>query len=604
MCGIAGLASRRGNVERTEVEAMRDRLTHRGPDDAGVWVSDDGVVGLGHRRLSIIDLSERGHQPMTNEDGSVWLVFNGEIYNFKDLRKELLAAGHVFRSDTDSEVILHAYEEWGVESVRRLRGMFAYAIWDGPRRRLVLARDRLGIKPLFYACTDDHLSFASELKAFKADRRLRLEIDETAIYDYFTYRYIPTPKTVYSAVRKLPPGYYAVYENGRLTTTQYWDMIFGRQQLTVADAVDQVREKLAECVRMHMVSDVPVGVMLSGGLDSSTVSALAAQAAPATHLHTFSIGFDVAEHDETQFARLVAERYETDHHELQVTRRMAMDAERLVVDLYDEPFADSSAVPTYFVSKLAREHVKVVLSGEGGDELFFGYSWYQKLLKLNRTDGWPASARGVLGAMAGLVPLGMKGKWTLNALSLEPVERHAMMMSGLLPAEKRSLLSPTFLRRFDGYDDYWHFRRYWREDLDPMSRMQYLDIKTYLNDDILTKVDRASMIVSLEARVPLLDHELMESTLALSAAVRNPLGAQKHLLKQAAHSLLPDAILNRRKKGFSGPLHEWFKANNLKDLEAIYDNHFVAEDVLKSESVTGMSAWPFIVLGRWLYHHA
>lgn len=604
MCGIAGMASRLRNVERGEVEAMRDRLTHRGPDDAGVWVSSDRVVGLGHRRLSIIDLSERGHQPMTNEDGSIWLVFNGEIYNFQSLRDELLAAGHIFRSDTDSEVILHAYEEWGVESVRRLRGMFAYAIWDSGRRRLILARDRLGIKPLFYACTDDHLSFASELKAFKADRRLRLEIDETAIYDFFTYRYIPTPKTVYSAVRKLPPGYYAIYEDGKLATTQYWDMTFGRQQLAERDAIDQVREKLAECVRMHMISDVPVGVMLSGGLDSSTVSALAARAAPDAHLHTFSIGFDVAEHDETQFARLVADRYATDHHELQVTRRMAMDAERLVVDLYDEPFADSSAVPTYFVSKLAREHVKVVLSGEGGDELFFGYSWYQRLLKLNRADGWPTAARGMLGVAAGLMPEGTKGKWTLNALSLDPLERYAMLMSGLSPADKRSLLSPTFLRRFDGYDDYWHFRRYWREDFDPMSRMQYLDIKTYLNDDILTKVDRASMVVSLEARVPLLDHELMESTLALSSALRNPQGAQKHLLKQAATDLLPDAILNRQKKGFSGPLHEWFKANNLKDFEAIYDNHFVAEGVLNSESVTGMGAWPFIVLGRWLYHHA
>lgn len=604
MCGIAGISSRLGNVTRADVEAMRDRLTHRGPDDAGVWVAADGSVGLGHRRLSIIDLSERGHQPMTNEDGTIWLVFNGEIYNFKALRQELIEAGHVFRSDTDSEVIVHAYEQWGLEAVRRLRGMFAYAIWDMPRRRLVLARDRLGIKPMFYACTDDHLSFASELKAFKADRRVRLSIDETAIYDFFTYRYIPTPKTVYSAVRKLPPGHYAVYEDGALAITQYWDIAFGSAQLSPAEAIDQVREKLAECVQMHMVSDVPVGVMLSGGLDSSTVSALAARAVPNAHLHTFSIGFDVAEHDETQFAQLVAQRYGTDHHELRVTRQMAMDAERLVVDLYDEPFADSSAVPTYFVSRLAREHVKVVLSGEGGDELFFGYSWYQRLLKLAGADAWPKPARTAMGLAAGLLPEGARGKWTLNAMALDPLERYAMMMAGLLRADKRKLLSSTFLRRFDGYDDYWHFRRYWRADLDPMSRMQYLDIKTYLNDDILTKVDRASMIVSLEARVPLLDHELMESTLALSAAVRNPAGTQKHLLKQSATDLLPDAILARRKKGFSGPLHEWFKASNLKDFEAIYDNHFVAEGVLKGDSVSGMGAWPFIVLGRWLYHHA
>jgi asparagine synthase (glutamine-hydrolysing) len=592
-----------GAVDRATLVRMRDTMTHRGPDDAGLFVSADGKLGLGHRRLSIIDLSANGHQPMSNEDDSVWLVFNGEIYNFRALKRQLQAAGHVFRSNTDSEVIIHAYEEWGEESVKRLRGMFAYVLWDEPRQRLLLARDRLGIKPLFYWEQDGNLTFASELKAIRADAALTLQLDFSAIYDFFTYGYVPTPKTIYHNVCKLPPGHFAIYEAGRLSIRQYWDATFRAQAAySEPDAVDIVRERLAEAVALHLIADVPVGVMLSGGVDSSAVCSLAAGEVSGP-LHTFSIGFDVAEHSETHFARLVADRYATAHHELTVTYPMAAALQKQVVAMYDEPFADGSATPTFYVCQLARRDVKVALSGEGGDEIFGGYNWYFDWRRFEWVDTIPQSLRRALGYPARWMPAGAKGKWSLQMATLDPIERYTKLLSGLLKAEKRELLAPDFVRQFDGYDDYWHLRRFWREDLDPLSRLQYLDIKTYLNDDILTKVDRASMAVSLEARVPLLDHELIETVLGLPVAIRNRGRQAKYLFKRALASLLPLEVLQRRKKGFSVPFYEWLKAPAWSDLEPLFDHRFVCPDGIKRGAVRGAALWPFIVMGRWLADH-
>ena len=604
MCAIVGKLNKNKRIDHRLLEAMRDSMTHRGPDDAGMWFNAESSVGLGHRRLSIIDLSAAGHQPMTNEDESIWLVFNGEIYNFQALKQELLEAGHVFRSNTDTEVIIHAYEQWGLESIRRLRGMFAYALWDSNRRRLVLARDRLGIKPLFYAFRDGDISFASELKAIRIDLDVHCELDETAIYDYFTYRYIPTPKTIYRGVSKLPPAHFAVLENGKLTVTRYWEPEFNtRGDISEEDAIILLQQKLKEATQLHMIADVPVGVMLSGGLDSSTLLALAADTT-AQPLHTFSIGFDVKSHSETHFARMVADRYKSQHHELTVTKAMASNLEHKIIELYDEPYADSSATPTFLVSELARNNVKVALSGEGGDEIFGGYGWYDLWWRMKAVDKIPLSLRRFAALPMALAPIGFKGKWTLQAAALDPISRYGKFISAFSRSDKRSLLSPEFYRRFEGYDDYWFFRKYWREDLDPFSRMQYMDLKTYLNDDILTKVDRASMAVSLEARVPLLDHELIETVFSLPINVRNKNGRQKYLFRKAIKEYLPPEILNRGKKGFSVPLYEWLKEPIAKDLEPVFDNKFISPKLMKSGNVTGSDLWPFIVMGQWLRSHA
>ena len=541
---------------------------------------------------------------MSNEDGSIWLVFNGEIYNFQQVRRQLVAAGHRFRSHTDTEVIIHAYEEWGTDSVSRLRGMFAFALWDQNRRRLWLVRDRLGIKPLFYWSEGGDLTFASELKGVRADKRVRLSVDETAIYDFFTYSYVPTPKTIYRDVRKLPPAHYAVFEDGRLTLTQYWDPPFGRtEQISEEDAVHRLQAKLEEAIGLHMIADVPVGVMLSGGIDSSSISAFAAGVA--SPLHTFSIGFDVPQHDETRFARMVVDRYQTDHHELTVTRDMAMSLQDSVVAMYDEPFADSSAIPTFCVSKLARGTVKVALSGEGGDELFAGYRWYDFAMRIARGDVIPGFARRAMYSVSRhVLREGVKGAWTLRMAALQPIERYAKLMGALLKAEKRTSLSPAFMRHFEGYDDYWHFRRFWRDDLDPLSRLQYLDMKTYLNDDVLTKIDRASMAVSLEARVPLLDHELIEAVLAFPVDVRNRNREKKYVLKKAMATRLPSGLLTREKRGFSMPLYEWLKEATIQDVGPLYDGMFVTNNLRGAQPLKGSALWPVLVMNRWLCANA
>lgn len=603
MCAIVGLVSPKGCIDRDVLQRMRDKMEHRGPDDAGLYLNKTRTVGLGHRRLSIIDLSSHGHQPMTNEDESIWLTYNGEIYNFREIREQLLEAGHTFKSDSDSEIIIHAYEEWGVESVHRFRGMFAYAIWDEKQQQLFLVRDRLGIKPLFYSCQDNALSFASEIKALVTNPAISLSLDETAIYDFLTYRYIPTPKTIYQNIKKLPPGHFAVFRDGRLFIDKYWDPVFGGVNSIAEDeAVYRLRDSLNEVVNYHLISDVPLGVMLSGGLDSSALCALAANNMREP-LHTFSIGFDVREHSETQYARIVAEQYETVHHELTVTRDMAETYQEKVRSLYDEPFADSSSIPTYFVSRLARENVTVALSGEGGDELFGGYSWYPKNLEMAKLDVVPFRVRRFLGKQMRKLHWNFKGKWTLEMAGLDPIQRYTTLMSGLLKEEKKAIFSKRFINQFHGYDDYWYFRKHWRSDLDSFSRMQYLDFKTFLNDDVLTKMDRASMSVSLEARVPLLDHELITAVLQLPVNMRNKGFQQKYLFKKAITNDLPASILARKKKGFSAPMHEWLKKYDTSYLEPMFDRGLLSENYHSRMSPDAAESWSLITISRWLHEN-
>ncbi|HET7471167.1 MAG TPA: asparagine synthase (glutamine-hydrolyzing) [Gemmatimonadales bacterium] len=613
MCGIAGLV-RGAPSDAAAAQRMNDAIAHRGPDDEAIRGWPDHGMTLCHRRLSIIDLSPLGHNPMSNEDGSVWIVYNGEIYNFQALRRELEARGHTFRSHTDTEVVLHAYEEWGDDHVHHLRGMFAYALYDrrprpGTRYRLLLVRDRLGIKPLFYYARPGCFAFASEIKGILACDGIDRAVDWTALYDFLTYLYIPAPKTAYAHIRKLSPGHLLALDDRGLTIREYWTLGAAATAATTPDeAVHQVARTLERAVADHLVSDVPLGVLLSGGVDSSAVTALAAGVAKPP-LRTFSAGFDVAEHSELDYARLVAAHCHTRHTE-QVVGRESLD--RMlphVLTLYDEPFADTSAIPTYYVTAAAGEHVKVLLSGDGGDEVFAGYGWYRSWLARGGLDRLPlGAARRLLVPLAERWPLGRRGKGVLVALSRSPLGRYAALMELFSPHRKRRLLAPARRGEFGGYDDYWHFRRHWREDLDPLARVQYLDLKTFLPDDILTKVDRASMASSVEVRPPLLDHELVEQVLALPSDWNLRAGEQKWLLKQAVADRLPAEVLHRSKKGFSAPMTQWIASSRdwadaeLTRLSRLTDGAWLSPDVpaLASGMVRGAEVWGLLLLQRWL----
>lgn len=567
MCGICGLWQSEGPIDEAVLTAMNDRQRHRGPDDSGYYRNPDGRLGFGFRRLAIIDLSPAGHQPMTNEDGSLWIVFNGEIYNYAEVRKDLVLAGHEFRSHSDTETILHGYEEWGEGVLSRLRGMFAFAIWNEKDHSLFIARDRLGVKPLHYYWDGKRFAFASEIKSLLTLPGIRTDLDHSAIWDYFTYLYVPTPKTVYKYIRKLPPAHFLklgrdfMYD-GKLAPRieEYWDVTqWGGATLSHTEAVEAVRAKVADAVKSHLVADVPVGVLLSGGLDSSAVTAFASNGHP---LQSFSIGFDVPEHSELPYAQTVSEAFHTMHRTRIVSQSDYASALQQMVKLYDEPFADASGLPTWAVSQLAAEHVKVVLGGDGGDETLAGYTKYQTMLALAQQDRGPASLRkmvfedvllGTFAPLAGLPKmLGVINQTQMDVRGKDGVERYGAVISPIKSFQKPRLL-PDLAREFKDYDDYWYLRHYWRSDLDPLSQMQYVDIKTYLHDDILTKVDRASMAASLEVRVPLLDHEWVE----LAASLPTDLRFNKAIFREALTGILPESILTRGKKGFSAPLLKW-----------------------------------------------
>lgn len=562
MCGIAGILRVDGAPAGADLlGAMTSAIAHRGPDGDGFFC--DGSVGLGHRRLAIIDLAT-GDQPMATEDGSVVLVFNGEIYNFRELRRELEGRGATFRTTSDTEVILQAYEAWGVDCLPRLRGMFAFALWDRPRRRLFLARDRVGIKPLVYAWDGRRLLFGSEIKALLEDPGLPREIDWQALRDFLTLHYIPGPRTIFQAIRKLPPASYLLLDLGRgePEVHRYWDLRFAPDpRPSEAEWLDGLRWHLTDAVRSHLVSDVPIGAFLSGGVDSSTVVALMAQATEG-RVRTFSIGFDDADFDELRHARDVARRYDTQHFEY-VVKPNALDTLPRLAWQFDEPFADSSALPTYYVSKITREHVTVALSGDGGDENFVGYTRYARASRLHeQLDGVPAVlARPLLRLAARLLPAGVRGQGYLDMLGAEPVDRYFKLMAYQRSETLRSLLSPAAREHVEPVVTPDLFRRLAAEGRAPdyVSALQYLDIHCYLPEDILTKVDRTSMAVSLETRVPLLDHVLMEYVATMPTALKFKEGAGKVILKRAMAGDLPAGILERRKMGFGLPIASWFR---------------------------------------------
>ena len=551
MCGFVG-----GTDPAWDYPAALDALAHRGPDASKLHL--DSPVSVGFRRLSIIDLAEQANQPMFTPDGKTWIAFNGEIYGFKRLRDDLINRGYGFRTQSDTEVLLNAYLEWRDDFVEHFDGMFAIALWDGQSKKLKLYRDRPGIKPLYYYYDGQRFAFGSELKAIEAAcSSIGLKTDQTALYDFLGYRYVPAPKTAYENCFKLLPGHRLVFDpaTGALDgPAPYWRLpIPGEpRQMAADEASEELRSLIDASVSDQMIADVPLGFFLSGGVDSSAV--VASAAGLGAKLSTFSIGFDSDAVSETPYAREVAELFSTDHHERILTQDGAHDLLSKLKTWFDEPFADESAMPTYLVAKTARENVTVVLTGDGGDEVFGGYRTYPRFARYNRPPSWPAfmdrltvNIRRRLrrrNPMARLLQL-------LEMRLSDGPELWAKIMQGMPAAAKKDYQREFGLPR--DYDDWWHYRQYWREDLPLRTRLQYVDFHTFMPGLVLTKVDRTSMAVSLEARVPLLDRRVIEFSFSLAEAVRYHNDEPKGLLKHAYRGILPDHILDRRKKGFGIP---------------------------------------------------
>jgi asparagine synthase (glutamine-hydrolysing) len=570
MCGITGIFDARGqrDIDRAVLTRMNEAQHHRGPDDGGLYV--ERGIGLGHRRLSIIDLST-GHQPLYNEDGSVCIVFNGEIYNFQELVPELQALGHIFRTRSDTEVIVHAWEAWGADCVQRLRGMFAFALWDRNKESLFLARDRLGVKPLYYAqLPTGFWLFGSELKSLLAYPALTREIDPLAVEEYFAYGYVPEPRTILKGVHKLSPGHTLTLRRGQpaAAPAEYWDVPFQpASPVSEQEASEELITRLQESVKIRLISDVPLGAFLSGGVDSSAVVAMMAGLA-SDPVVTCSIAFGDAEFNEAAYAKTVAERYATRHHVEQVDPDDFSLVDQLA-KVYDEPYADSSAMPTYRVCALARKQVTVALSGDGGDENFGGYRRYRWHVHEERLRSvLPLQLRrpvfGLLGQLypkADWAPRVFRAKSTFEALARDSVGAYFHGVSILHDGMRRNLFSPRLRRELQGYGAVEVLNRHAaRAPSDhPLSLVQYLDLKTYLVGDINTKVDRAGMANGLEVREPLLDHPLVEWLSGLPPALKLRNGEGKYLLKKALEPYLPSQILYRRKMGFSVPLAKWFR---------------------------------------------
>jgi asparagine synthase (glutamine-hydrolysing) len=563
MCGIAGKLNFDGSkkVRQEEIQQMCNTLVHRGPDDEGVYLS--GCIGLGHRRLSIIDLNS-GKQPISNEDGTVWTVFNGEIYNFVELRESLVSRGHRFSTETDTEVIVHLYEEQGEEFLSSLRGMFAIALWDTRKQRLLLARDRIGKKPLFYSVLPEKgLLFGSEIKAILQDPEVKRNLNVEALDAYLALLYVPAPLTAFKNIEKLHPGHLLVCENGKVTIREFWDLHYQpRVVVREAELIEELEGILRESVRIRLRSDVPIGAFLSGGVDSSSVVSIMSQLMTRPVV-TCAVGFEQEEHNELSFAKDIASRFGCTHHEHIIRPDVANLVPR-IVGFFDEPFGDSSAIPTFYVSQMARQHASVVLSGDGGDEILAGYSrHYLQRLECQLRRLLPGSAgRWMAASLATLLPQ-VKGRGTFEKLGMMADEAYAYKHSHSLftDEEKRRLYSDDLLAASKTFDPASSLRAYYNQcdASDPLDKALYVDMKTYLADDILVKVDRMSMAHSLEVRAPLLDHKLLEFTATLPSSLKLKRRTTKYLLKEVMRKYLPSDILSRPKHGFTMPLGQWLK---------------------------------------------
>ena len=563
MCGIAGIA---GPGDLSVIGAMTDALAHRGPNDRGCYVASG--IALGARRLSIIDVAG-GHQPMANEDGSLRVVFNGELYNYPALRQSLVAKGHQLQTRCDTEALVHLYEEYGDAAPHALRGMFAYAVWDARRRRLVIVRDRLGIKPLYYTQVGDTLLFASEAKALLVHPLVVPELDETALELYLALQYVPGPRSMFKGIQKLPAGHLLAFEDGRATVRRYWDVVFGEgsRRVRPEDAADEFKDRFREAVRTHLMSDVPIGVLLSGGIDSSSVVATMREGSTDA-IRTFTAGFGIpGVYDELNHARVVAERFDTEHHEIMVQA----DAVELLPKLvwhFDEPVADAAALPTFLLCKFAQQTVPVVLTGEGSDELLAGYPRYQWFLVSKRLQRWlPSSVRQqLLVPLSRMLPLPQRYERALDHLLSDgsDAERHLNWIGNMRTSVRESLISPILraASKEDARDivaPFFQDRHYQGERI--LHALLSLDMHTWLVDNVLTKVDKMSMAASVEARVPFLDHALVEWTAALPAHIKVEGRTGKRLLRDAMRSVLPRQTHERRKQGFIVPTDEWMRGS-------------------------------------------
>ncbi|MBY0357108.1 MAG: asparagine synthase (glutamine-hydrolyzing) [Candidatus Obscuribacterales bacterium] len=596
MCGIVGYMNLSGkplDPTRNFLPAMCRSIHHRGPDDSGELIIGPAAIGM--TRLSIIDLST-GHQPISNEDGSIWIVFNGEIYNYQDLQKLVLSKGHTLRTSSDTEVIVHLYEEYGVDCLELLEGMFAFAIWDRNKERFLVARDRMGEKPLHYGVFDGQMVFGSELKGLLAHPSVSKELSPEALQKYLALEYVPAPLSIFKGIRKLMPAHYLIVENGQVQTACYWQPKVSKEKLSEGEAQEKLVSLLSTSTKLRLIADVPVGVFLSGGIDSSVIAALASQVS-SEQIKTFSIGFSDSSFDESSHAEKVAKHLGTEHNLAWFSPQVARATLEELWNFLDEPIADASVVPTYFLSKMTREMVKVALAGEGGDELFGGYPTYQAHRLAGMWRRIPASLRtNIIEPMVKKLPVSMnnlsfdyKAKRFIESANMPPIERHLGWMGSLPFSEQMQLVRPEIIAlksKEDILPDVLSMPGSNGAHDDVVSQIMKLDMITYLPDDLLVKSDRSSMAASLEVRLPFLAYPLVEFALSLPASYKVRGMTTKYLLKKAAAPYLPESILKRPKKGFGIPVGKWL--NN--DFKPLVDE-LLSESFIKRQ---GLFDWKYI----------
>ncbi len=575
MCGICGIVDNSGRkVEDRVIRSMCFQMKHRGPDDEGVFISNKSfAVGLGHRRLSIIDLSLAGHQPMANEDKTVWIVFNGEVYNYRELKRELANKGHKFYSDTDTETVVHLYEEYGTDCLQHIRGMFAFAVWDEKNRIIFAARDRAGKKPFLYSNLRGRFSFASEFTALLAGGFIDKEINLAAIHYYLAFGYIPAPLSIYQNICKLPPAHFLLLKDGKVEIKRYWELNYAKKiDISEDDACRETLRLLKEATGIRLYSDVPLGAFLSGGIDSSAIVSLMSEIS-GCRIKTFSIGFDDKDYDELKYAATIARRFDTEHHEF-VVRPNALEVLPLLVERYGEPYADSSCIPTYYVAKETKQYVTVALNGDGGDESFAGYERYQAMLLAENYQRKPEIFKKIITVLAGILPDSLNSKNMLRKIKrfLEVVdlpahERYLRWVSIFDRGLIKEIASRDFQERFSRQEPLILISRYLNSpDTESLlDRLLLTDVNTYLPGDILAKVDIATMANSLEGRSPFLDHKVMEFAASLPAEYKLRGSVKKYILKKAIKNLVPAKNIHRGKMGFGVPVGKWFR-DELKPL--------------------------------------